>query len=140
MSVIEKHIHDHFARQAQNAPAGQATSSGTRLNMGELSSPQVPQVLGPPFAKVNSVVSGSPADSAGLKAGDEIRIFGYVNQSNHDSLKRVGECVQGNVGVSSLCSSVRLLPFFTEVGNNSAMSMSKFRGSPTTHNKDRSCN
>jgi len=34
-----------------------------------------------------------------LKAGDEIRVFGYVNKSNHDNLKKVAECVQGNEGV-----------------------------------------
>jgi 26S proteasome non-ATPase regulatory subunit 9 len=47
------------------------------------------------------VVSGSPADSAGLKAGDEVRNFGYVNHTNHEGLRRVGECVQSNEGVSS---------------------------------------
>lgn len=66
------------------------------------SSSQAPQPSRPPFAKVNSVVSGSPAESAGLKAGDLIRNFGYVNHTNHDGLKRVGECVQGNEGVSTL--------------------------------------
>jgi 26S proteasome non-ATPase regulatory subunit 9 len=35
-----------------------------------------------------------------LREGDEIRNFGYVNNTNHDGLRRVGECVQGNEGVS----------------------------------------
>jgi 26S proteasome non-ATPase regulatory subunit 9 len=60
----------------------------------------LPETLEVPFAKVNSVVADSPADTAGLKAGDEIRNFGYVNKSNHDGLKKVAECVQGNEGVS----------------------------------------
>lgn len=60
----------------------------------------IPETLEETFAKVNSVVANSPADSAGLKAGDEVRNFGYVNKSNHDGLKKVAECVQGNQGVS----------------------------------------
>ena len=64
----------------------------------------VPEALAEPFAKVNAVVANSPAEAAGLKAGDEIRNFGYVNRQNHDELKKVAECVQGNEGVSSYSS------------------------------------
>lgn len=53
-----------------------------------------------PFAKVNSVVPGSPADEAGLKAGDWIRKFGDVNWLNHEKLNKVAETVQRNQGVS----------------------------------------
>lgn len=100
MNVIEKHIHEHFARQAENGSVEEATSSGSQTAAPEPLVFRAPQQLGPPFAKVNSVVSGSPAESAGLKAGDEIRNFGYVNHTNHDGLKRVGECVQGNEEVT----------------------------------------
>jgi 26S proteasome non-ATPase regulatory subunit 9 len=109
MDAIEKHIHEHFARQAESGPAEETLTSGSQ------STPELPssrttssQPLGPPFAKVNSVVTGSPAHSAGLKAGDEIRNFGYVNNTNHDGLKRVGECVQGNEEVIS-CYLVSLI-------------------------------
>ncbi|KAH6671262.1 26S proteasome non-ATPase-like protein regulatory subunit 9 [Halenospora varia] len=98
MSVIEKHIHEHFARQAElgtNEPLPTAPNSE---NAPSSSTFTPPEVLSPPFAKVNGVVDGSPADSAGLKAGDAIRNFGYVNCSNHNDLKRVAECVQGNEG------------------------------------------
>jgi 26S proteasome non-ATPase regulatory subunit 9 len=102
MNVIEKHIHEHFARQAENS-----TNDEMMIEDGPLTSvvpssltPASSLFLGPVFAKVNSVVPGSPAESAGLQAGDEIRNFGYVNNTNHDGLKRVGECVQGNEGVS----------------------------------------
>jgi 26S proteasome non-ATPase regulatory subunit 9 len=102
MTVIEKHLHEHFARLAeegaQDEPMANGGPSSTDIAS---SSSQAPQPSGPPFAKVNSVVTGSPAESAGLKAGDEIRNFGYVNHTNHDGLKRVGECVQGNEGVST---------------------------------------
>jgi 26S proteasome non-ATPase regulatory subunit 9 len=103
MNVIEKHIHEHFAKQAELAAAEGSTTNGTTsidTDIPSSFSSRAPQASGPPFAKVNSVVDGSPADSAGLKAGDEIRNFGYVNHTNHDGLKRVGECVQGNEGVS----------------------------------------
>lgn len=99
MNVIEKHIHEHFAKQSENAAADMTTTNGHARDM-EVDSRPPPQVLTPPFAKVNSVVAGSPAEDAGLRAGDLIRLFGYVNNTNHDGLKRVGECVQGNENVS----------------------------------------
>lgn len=103
MNVIEKHIHEHFAMRAESGATDEPMTNGTPSNSATVSSsmPASSLPLGPAFAKVNNVVEGSPADSAGLKAGDEIRNFGYVNNTNHDGLKRVGECVQGNEGVSS---------------------------------------
>lgn len=100
MSVIEKHIHEHFARLAESGGAIEEPSTNGGPSNIRTSAQPLPQDLDPPFAKVNSVVDGSPADSAGLKAGDEIRNFGYVNIRNNDGLKRVAECVQGNEGVS----------------------------------------
>lgn len=99
MNVIEKHIHEHFAKQAENARNNEPPTNGAPSTL-DVDSRPAPQVLTPPFAKVNSVVAGSPAETAGLSAGDLIRNFGYVNNTNHDGLKRVGECVQGNEGVS----------------------------------------
>ncbi|KAI3328864.1 hypothetical protein HD806DRAFT_480948 [Xylariaceae sp. AK1471] len=93
INAIEKHLHEHFANLQEtdaiaSTPANRATMMGDTL----------PETLEVPFAKVNSVVANSPAETAGLKAGDEIRNFGYVNKSNHDGLKKVAECVQGNEG------------------------------------------
>jgi len=108
MDVIEKHIHEHFARQGQhtlvNEPADSQTSTATET----LDLLPRYQVLDPSFAKVNSVVARSPADSAGLRAGDQIRNFGYVNHTNHDGLRRLGECVQGNEGRDVLVKVSRL--------------------------------
>ena len=101
MSVIEKHIHEHFAKLAEDGPMEEATTNGIHLNGDTPLPTRTFQTLGPPFARVNTVVSGSPAESAGLKTGDEIRNFGYVSIANHDGLRRVGECVQGNEGVKS---------------------------------------
>lgn len=94
MDIIEKRIHEHFANNIPIPTPPPASSNSTSTTVLR----QAP--LDAPFAKVNSVVQGSPADTAGLKAGDEIRNFGYVNKANNDGLKRVADCVQGNEGVS----------------------------------------
>ncbi|KAH6648475.1 hypothetical protein BKA67DRAFT_661447 [Truncatella angustata] len=90
MNAIEKHLHEHFAslEDVDDAPP---VGTGAGL-LGD----SIVQSLEEPFARVNSVVPDSPAYTAGLKAGDEIRNFGYVNKGNHDGLKKVAECVQGN--------------------------------------------
>ncbi|KAI0515268.1 hypothetical protein F5B22DRAFT_194862 [Xylaria bambusicola] len=95
MNAIEKHLHEHFAslQAADNESSTTMPENGATM-MGDT----LPETLEVPFAKVNSVVSESPAATAGLKPGDEIRNFGYVNKSNHDGLKKVAECVQGNEG------------------------------------------
>ncbi|KAF7949782.1 uncharacterized protein EAE97_003291 [Botrytis byssoidea] len=97
MSVIEKHIHEHFAKLAENPNTEEPVVDEVQASR-IVPSFDEPAPLDVPFAKVNSVAAGSPADDAGLKAGDTIRNFGYVNHANHDGLKRVGECVQGNEG------------------------------------------
>lgn len=90
MGSIEKYLHEHFANMQELPESSTASGAASIL-------PDTPaESLSEPFAKVNTVADGSPAEAAGLKAGDEIRVFGYVNRSNHDGLKRVGECVQGN--------------------------------------------
>ena len=96
MSKIEIGLHQHHAaHQSSNPPSAiastQAPSSSYTSDQG---------LVDTPFAKVNSVVSGSPADQAGLKAGDRIRKFGTVNWINHEKLSRVAEVVQRNQGVS----------------------------------------
>ncbi|PBP17884.1 GTPase [Diplocarpon rosae] len=106
MDVIEKHIHEHFARLAGNGTADERITNGDS-SLADLPLSSEPEILSPPFARVNSVVAASPADSAGLKAGDQIRTFGYVNITNHNELKRVAECVQGNEGVSRTGKALR---------------------------------
>lgn len=99
MNRIEKGLHEHHARlaeQAQNNPSATAQAPGSSTSA----------ALEAPFAKVNSVVPGSPADSAGLRAGDNITKFGWVDWTNHEKLGRVAEAVSQNEGVS--CPTVPL--------------------------------
>ncbi|KAG6005139.1 hypothetical protein E4U21_000393 [Claviceps maximensis] len=97
MAEIEKHLHEHFASLGEDvendSDPGQAGVNGVAM----MPDSEVFD-LDEPFAKVNTVAADSPADRAGLKQGDMIRNFGYVNKTNHDNLSKVAECVQGNEG------------------------------------------
>ncbi|KAI1128378.1 hypothetical protein F5Y10DRAFT_175746 [Nemania abortiva] len=104
MNAIEKHLHEHFASLQST---DDATSTPIPTNRATMMGDTLPETLDVPFAKVNSVVADSPAETAGLKAGDEIRNFGYVNNDNHDGLKKVAECVQGNEGQRVLVKITR---------------------------------
>ncbi|PLN76072.1 26S proteasome non-ATPase regulatory subunit 9 [Aspergillus taichungensis] len=97
MRFIDSAIQDHFAntRRAQDtSTANGIPGSGSDLG----GNPPPAGSAGPPFARVNSVVSASPADQAGLKAGDTIRSFGSVNWLNHERLTKVAQTVQQNEG------------------------------------------
>ena len=106
MDRIEKALHTHFAAQNGNGDTNGkadtttiASSSSTiavQRSTGETTG-NLPDAQ--PFAKVNSVVVGSPADQAELKAGDEIVSFGNVNWLNHEKLSRVAREVQNHQGV-----------------------------------------
>lgn len=101
MSRIEVGLHEHHARLQEQARDSQASAAaGQGLTPGT----SVPTALEAPFAKVNSVVAGSPAESAGLQVGDSITKFGWVDWTNHDKLGRVAEVVSQNEGVSCLPS------------------------------------
>ena len=93
MSRIETGLHEHFAKSKEHEiplEPSQPTPAtrGSDRDMGAASR-QADEEAGAAFAKVNSVVTGSPADQAGLKAGDEVRLFGDVNWLNHEKLARV---------------------------------------------------
>lgn len=92
MSRIEVGLHAHHASIQSSTTL---STSGSSQKIDNQSQP-----LEAPFAKVNSVISGSPADDAGLRAGDKIRSFGDANWMNHEKLSRVGVVVQGSEGVS----------------------------------------
>ncbi|KAK7720594.1 putative 26S proteasome regulatory subunit [Botryosphaeria dothidea] len=95
-SKIEKELHAHHASLREAAEA--ASAAGSASTAGTTSADDA--ALLAPFAKVNDVVAGSPADSAGLKAGDQILKFGEVNWMNHEKLSKLAETVAQNVEVS----------------------------------------
>jgi len=98
MSRIEAGLHAHHAATAAQASSSVLPTAGLPpAGSGQSNSPET---LGVPFAKVNSVVSGSPADEAGLRVGDGIRQFGSVTWLNHEKLSKVAETVQRSEGVS----------------------------------------
>nr|XP_039262779.1 26S proteasome non-ATPase regulatory subunit 9-like [Styela clava] len=50
------------------------------------------------FASINLVSSGSPADVAGLRVGDELIQFGSVNETNFQNLQSIATVVQHSEG------------------------------------------
>jgi len=107
MKRIEKGLHEHHA----NLQAAEAAKQSLPIpDPQPVERPFEPEVVTePPFATVNAVENGSPAHEAGLKAGDSVRSFGSANWQNHENLRKVGEIVQRNEGVSS--SKERSTPF-----------------------------
>lgn len=99
MARIEVGLHAHhaaLAEAAQNNTPAPAAASGSST-----------AVLEAPFAKVNSVVPGSPAESAGLQAGDSIMKFGTVDWTNHEKLSKVAEIVSQNEGLPIIVKALR---------------------------------
>jgi 26S proteasome regulatory subunit N4 len=101
MGEIEQHLHAHFAAQKDEPEDG-----GTSINEANTTTSGaghfLVQPLEEPFARVNSVAAGSPADRAGLKVNDLVKVFGHVNEMNHDNLKKVAECVMGSEDVRTV--------------------------------------
>ncbi|KAL8713212.1 MAG: hypothetical protein Q9220_002733 [cf. Caloplaca sp. 1 TL-2023] len=98
MSRIEEGLHSHHAETRELA-ARQPTTSSTQFGTTTTdNSRNETSTLSAPFAKVNSVVAGSPAEDAGLKVGDKIRRFGGCDWINHEKLGKVADTVQQNEG------------------------------------------
>jgi len=108
MSQIEAGLHAHHASAAQLTASSTSVTSLSRVSdISRNPSMAVSEHIGVPFAKVNSVVTGSPADGAGLKAGDEITQFGNIDWMNHEKLAKVADTVQRNQGRNIVVKIVR---------------------------------
>lgn len=94
---IERGLHSHHESLREAAEAASAAGAGS-TSTGTSSTDDA--ALQAPFAKVNDVVPGSPAESAGLKTGDTILKFGDVNWMNHEKLSKLVETVAQNIEVS----------------------------------------
>src|SRR5271156_5879014 len=99
MNRIEKGLHEHHASMQAAGPPKDESAEVSAAPVAERHSEPVIET---PFARVNSVESGSPAHEANLKAGDRIRAFGTANWTNHENLRKLAEVVQRNEGVWNL--------------------------------------
>ncbi len=99
MARIERGLHAHHASAAE-AQSRRSNVGGSSTNTDHDS--MTSSVVETPFAKVNAIVPGSPAEQAGLKMGDEIQRFGHVTWMNHEKLSKIAETVQRNEGVSKI--------------------------------------
>jgi len=96
MSRIEAAVQTQFAEAASRPQIPTSVATPTEAS----SSTQSRNTASTPFAKVNSVVAGSPAEEAGLWAQDLVVRFGSATWLNHDKLSKVAEVVSQNEGVS----------------------------------------
>lgn len=123
MSKIEDGLHAHHASMDDSDSISElGLSQGAMPN--EASKAEDRNVVEPPFAKLGGVISGSPAEDAGLKVGDKIRRFGNVNWMNHEKLSKVAETVQKNEGVS-LAILLEERSFFLILHLDSKLSLSR---------------
>lgn len=100
MVKLEDAVHEHFAagKSAESLPtASSALAAPTTSSASTAPAVQAASsAIEPPFARVNAIVPNSPAEQAGMKAGDKVTRFGSVNWTNHERLSRVAGVVQQN--------------------------------------------
>ncbi|KXL49399.1 hypothetical protein M433DRAFT_65088 [Acidomyces richmondensis BFW] len=113
MAKLEDVVHQHFAEgKVPEGDLNALTDRGTRerTTMNELphvSNASSTSTSSNPFARVNSVERGSPADQAGLKVGDQVVRFGLVDYTNHERLNKVAQVVQQNENCAILVIVLR---------------------------------
>ena len=98
MSRMEARLHARHAEYQASNPTSQTNPPITSTTASSSSSsaaanPSSRGLAETPFAKVNSVAEGSPAETAGLRPGDRIRRVGDATWMNHEDLRREGEVV-----------------------------------------------
>ena len=108
MTEIEAAVHAHFAATDDTKAIISTASSSNentegRNNIGSISpSNPAPNVFQPPFARVNTVSPGSPAEQAGLLPGDQVIMFGSIDFTNYKQLGQIAQVVQQNENVRLL--------------------------------------
>lgn len=110
MARIEIALQEHWANPPHESHTTTTSSTPSASRSVSTQSHTVSEPTGRvevPFAKVNSVVPASPADTAGLKPGDKIIKFGNVDWMNHEKLSKVAQTVQQNEGMALLVRVVR---------------------------------
>lgn len=98
MAKLEVAVHEHFAegKSAESLPHTSSATPAEGVSGQTTAVPQSTSAIEPPFARVNTVVQGSPADTARMRAGDKVTRFGYVDWTNHERLGKVAQVVQQN--------------------------------------------
>jgi 26S proteasome regulatory subunit N4 len=105
MDRIEKALHEHHQNLQSSDAFKQAQATGTADSAPPVQQPQTAPER--PFAKVDSVEPGSPANEAGLRVGDRISRFGTAIWSTHERLRKLSEVVQQNLGRPILVKVLR---------------------------------
>ncbi|XP_069475693.1 26S proteasome non-ATPase regulatory subunit 9 isoform X2 [Ambystoma mexicanum] len=86
MKEIEEALHRLHAREKEKRMKDEAEAEADAQSKSE--------TLPHPFAKVDAVTPGSPANTSGLQVGDEIVQFGSVNEHNFQTLQNIATVVQ----------------------------------------------
>lgn len=110
MERLEEAVHEHFAegKSAESLPP--KTTAGSQAGVSQNAAPAAQQpssAIEPPFARVNTVVDGSPAATAGMRAGDKVTRFGWVDWTNHERLGKVAQVVQQSENSAILVKVLR---------------------------------
>uniref|UniRef100_A0A224YG67 26S proteasome non-ATPase regulatory subunit 9 n=1 Tax=Rhipicephalus zambeziensis TaxID=60191 RepID=A0A224YG67_9ACAR len=95
MKDIEKSLHNYHAQMSRNAAAAENGGGPAATSAAHHENVATPSL---PFAVVGKVENGSPADVAGLHAGDKIVKFGSVNAGNFKDVTDIASVVQHSVG------------------------------------------
>lgn len=96
MKDIERSLHDYHAQVSRNGATENGGPAAAHQNVAHGGSAAAAPPL--PFAVVGKVENGSPADVAGLHAGDKIVKFGSVNGENFKDVTDIAAVVQHSVG------------------------------------------